>query len=281
MINFVQRKRENEQQRAEKKAICWALLQGSLLTPHDRIHAQQLISCCLLSETPVGSFHPPGRGNTWANAGSRGMLVWKKKTTQPYLLIFFFLQRPTVVTHNTHPTESLQNQYSSRIWDKAEPCALIHVSFVLQHLPPVSSRQIISGNNDDDGDEEAAVCLHTQNRCLQQAQQKDNWEEVVPLVRRRRTSGTSAFSWTLVTWIYVHALHSVHNIVDSVSTVHNEDKSALHSREVGAEANTPTPHDMRESIHFKLIGFKKIIKWTQLLAVKKDDVVLLNTKQKR
>lgn len=29
---------------------------------------------------------------------------------------------------------------------------------------------------------------------------------------------------------------------------------------MGAEANTPTPHEMRESIHFKLIGFKKKVK---------------------
>lgn len=173
MINFVQRKRENEQQRAGGKAIGWALLQGSLLTPHDRIHAQQLISCCLLSETPVGSFHLPGCGNTWANAGSRGMLVWKKPPKRPYLLIFLSYKGPPL-----WPT-SLQNQYSSRISAKAEPCALIHVSFVPQHLPPVSSRQTVSGNNDDDGDEEGAVCLHLRgpNRCLQQAQQKDNWEE--------------------------------------------------------------------------------------------------------
>lgn len=26
---------------------------------------------------------------------------------------------------------------------------------------------------------------------------------------------------------------------------------------MGAEANTPAPHDMREYTHFKLIGFKK------------------------
>lgn len=50
---------------------------------------------------------------------------------------------------------------------------------------------------------------------------------------------------------------------------------------MGAEANTPTPQDMREYTHFKLIDFLKKKKKTQLLAVKKDNVVLLNTKQKR
>lgn len=80
---------------------------------------------------------------------------------------------------------SLQNQYSSRISDKAEPCALIHVSFLLQYLLPVSSRQLVSGNNDD----EVMVMRRPLFVCTSEA-----GTDVLGRLSRR-TTGKKPFRW--------------------------------------------------------------------------------------
>lgn len=183
MINFVQRKRENEQQRAEKKSNllgAFARITADSTWPDPCPAVNKLLFAFRNSRWLLSPTQPREH---LSKRGQQRNVGLKKKTIRPYRLIFFSYKGPLL-----WPT-SLQNQYSSRISAKAEPCALIHASFVPQHLPPVSSRQIVSGNDDDGGDEEAAVCLHIRgrDRCPRQAQ-RDNWEEAVPLVRWRRTS---------------------------------------------------------------------------------------------
>lgn len=90
----------------------------------------------------------------------------------------------------------------------------------------------------------------------------------------RRTTGKKQFRWvgegelqvpqqSAELWWHEFMCTPSTNTVDSISSVHNEDKSALHSREVGQtetkweQKQTHQNHSVRESKHFKLIGFLK------------------------